>query len=87
LRVGLSPRQSIDAGKTVGDCANTYAICSLYANFPHYYIAGTKKDFQWPPGTVKPDLNGAAHFGCGLLIGTDEKVSVFFTANGILMGK
>jgi hypothetical protein len=39
-------------------------------------------------GAIKPTLHGCGDvFGCGLVLSTDNKLAIFFTTNGILMGQ
>jgi hypothetical protein len=52
-----------------------------------YYIDGKKCELEWPEEAVKPKaLKGEDVFGCGLLLNPD-KLAVFFTINGTLMGQ
>jgi hypothetical protein len=56
----------------------------------HYLciISGKCLFFEWPAGTIKPILYGCWDvFGCGLVLSPDEKLAIFFTTNGVLMGK
>jgi hypothetical protein len=51
-------------------------------------LSGKKHFFEWPAGVVKPILNGCEDvFGCGLVLSADNKLAIFFTTNGILMGQ
>jgi hypothetical protein len=44
--------------------------------------------FQWPLGTTKPEWKGLGDIdGCGLLRSADNKLAIFFTMNGILIGE
>jgi hypothetical protein len=46
--------------------------------------------FEWPEGAIKQRWNVKRPqdvLGCGLLLGAQKKLSIFFTANGILMGQ
>jgi hypothetical protein len=54
-------------------------LCWLYNRGIHY--------FQWPNDAIKPEWNGIGDvFGCGLMLNFANKLSIFFTGNGILMG-
>jgi hypothetical protein len=45
-------------------------------------------DFEWQNGAIKPRWNGEGDvYGCGLLMNTENKLSIFFTVNGLLMGQ
>jgi hypothetical protein len=55
-----------------------------------YYLAGEECEFEWPNG-----VNGEAKsrdttgdtIGCGILLNPEDRVSIFSTYNGILLGK
>jgi hypothetical protein len=51
-------------------------------------LSGKLHDFEWPNGAIKPKWNGPGDvIGCGLLLNPENKLSIFFTLNGILLGK
>jgi hypothetical protein len=69
---------------TVGDIKNCFAIqdgCDFC------WLSGEEHDFEWPNGAIKPEWNGPGVVGCGLLLNPANELSIFFTGNGILMGK
>jgi hypothetical protein len=51
-------------------------------------LSGITHHFEWPnEAAVKPNCNDQGDIlGCGLLLNPQGKLSIFFTANGILMG-
>jgi hypothetical protein len=64
----------------LGEPQNTYAIS-------HYngclFLSGKKHDFA-----TKPDWNGPGDvIGCGLQLNASNKLAIFFTFNGILLGQ
>jgi hypothetical protein len=51
-------------------------------------LAGTRHWFEWPTGAIRPEWNGRGDvMGCGILLNSKNELAIFFTANGILMGK
>jgi hypothetical protein len=51
-------------------------------------LSGHEHFFEWPTGAIKPILYGCWDvFGCGLVLSPDDKLAIFFTINGILMGQ
>jgi hypothetical protein len=70
----------------VGFVQNSYAI--HYEGYGHYWLSGKKHPFEWKNGAIKPAWNDNMHvFGCGILLNSENKLSLFFTRNGILMGQ
>jgi hypothetical protein len=54
----------------------------------YYWLSEKKHTFEWPNGAIKPEWNGQGDVvGCGLVLNSEKEVSLFFTGNGILMGK
>jgi hypothetical protein len=53
------------------------------------WLAGEPHQFELPEGVVQPKWksNGSNVFGCGLLLDPEDKVAIFFTLNGQLMGE
>jgi hypothetical protein len=85
ILVGLSSGNILFCDR-VGDSPNSYAVqdgcdyCWLSGN---YHTFG----FKWPYFALKPKWNGCGDvIGCGLVLNTENKMSIFFTLNGILMG-
>jgi hypothetical protein len=51
-------------------------------------LSGDVHLFDWPDGAVKPILHGCRDvFGCGLVLSAGNKLAIFFTINGILIGQ
>jgi hypothetical protein len=51
-------------------------------------VSGKKHKFEWPNGTAKPKWNAEGDMvGCGLVLSPNNKLAIFFTGNGILMGQ
>jgi hypothetical protein len=84
ILVGLSSG-SIPDGTFVGELANSYAIED---GSDYCWISGKTHQFEWPEGATKPAWNGRGDVvGCGLLLNPAKELSLFFTANGILLGQ
>jgi hypothetical protein len=64
---------------------NSYAIED---GCDHCWISGKTHKFEGPNGTTKPEWNGLGDVvGCGLVLNPAKELSLFFTANGILLGQ
>jgi hypothetical protein len=53
-------------------------------------LSGHEHFFEWPAGAIKPKWFGYGCrdvYGCGLVLSPDNKLAIFFTTNGILMGQ
>jgi hypothetical protein len=84
ILVGLSSGKIPD-GFWTGSPPNSYAILDGY---DRCWLSGQRHLFEWPNGAIKPKWNGPGDvYGCGLLLNPGNKLSIFFTGNGILMGK
>jgi hypothetical protein len=60
---------------------------ALSHDFSLCFIDGTKHDIELPNMAIKSKLNGLGDVvGCGLLLDMKNKVSIFFTLNGTLLG-
>jgi hypothetical protein len=75
---------------SIGGYSNSYAIHIVghHHGYYGYYIAGTPHLFELPEGAVEQEMkeNGNV-FGCGLIVDPDNKLVIFFTLNGQLLGK
>jgi hypothetical protein len=59
---------------------NSYTIATISAN--------GRYEFNQVPVGAKPEQSVPGNvFGCGLLMDPDNKVTIFFTLNGILLGE
>jgi hypothetical protein len=84
ILLGLSSG-NIPDGSVVGNFPNSYAIPCGY-NF--CWLSQQTHYFDLPNGAIKPKWNGRGDvMGCGLLMNPENKLSIFFTGNGILMGQ
>jgi hypothetical protein len=84
ILVGLSTG-NIPKYSFVGDLPNSYAIEDGYN---YCWLSGKEHHFEWPNGAIKPEWNGKGDvYGCGLLLNPENKLSIFFTVNGLLMGQ
>jgi hypothetical protein len=84
--VGLSSDKKT-AGGSLGCKRNSYAIPSDY---DRCWLAGEDPPFEWAKDAIKPIWNYPGPgdvVGCGLLLNPAKELSIFFTANGILMGQ
>jgi hypothetical protein len=82
--IGLSIR-NIPDGSCVANSPNCYAIRD---GDDYCFLAGKVHEFEWPKGTTRPTWNGQGNVaGCGLVLSPDNKLAIFFTLNGILMGQ
>jgi hypothetical protein len=52
------------------------------------WLNGNLHTFEWPNDAIKPEWKGTGDvYGCGLMLSPENELSIFFTANGILMGQ
>jgi hypothetical protein len=70
----------------IGDYPNSYAI-STGSNW--YRLAGETRPFELPDGAIQPPVSKYKGnvYGCGLVMDPNDKLTIFFTLNGILMGQ
>jgi hypothetical protein len=72
-------------------CATNSPNCyALFAGDDWCFLSGKIHDFKWPNDTIKPKWIGPEDvIGCGILMSPEpaNKVSIFFTLNGILLGQ
>jgi hypothetical protein len=86
ILVGLSIG-NIPEGDVVSDLQNSYGMRD---NNTYCWLSMKTHHFEWPNGAIKPKWNGNSIgdvFGCGLLLNPANKLSIFFTGNGLLMGQ
>jgi hypothetical protein len=83
--VGLSNGNFSADGQFICETRNYH----YYGNgFDNCSVSGETHTFQWPDGAIKPTWNDEEDVvGCGLLLSPNNKLSIFFTGNGILMGQ
>jgi hypothetical protein len=82
--VGLS-NGSISESSYIGTSPNSYAIQHDHDNC---LLSGTRQWFEWAKEAIKPEWNGRGDvMGCGILLNSKNELAIFFTANGILLGK
>jgi hypothetical protein len=63
---------------------NCYA---LLAGGDCCFLSGRLHNFKWSTGANKPVWNGQGDvIGCGILMSSANKMFIFFTLNGILLG-
>jgi hypothetical protein len=90
VRIGLSdgPISGLGYPYYVGYRPNTYAISSDYYYLFGCSIAGEQHNFTLPRGRNGPRKknNGTDVYGCGLVINPEDKLAIFFTSNGTLIG-
>jgi hypothetical protein len=84
-RVGLS-NGFIPQSSSFTNSPNCYA---LSAGEDWCFLSGRMHDFKWPTGENESGWNWIGQgdvIGCGILMDPANKVFIFFTLNGILMG-
>jgi hypothetical protein len=72
----------------VGQYPYSYAIENGYA-FKYCWLSGKKHLFEWPLGlSNRLEWNDRVEvMGCGILLTPQNKLALFFTANGIFLGQ
>jgi hypothetical protein len=82
--VGLSVGAIPDNLWIGGLYPNSYAI----PNDNECWLAGEIQQFELPEGTIRPRRNLYINvMGCGLVLDPEDKLWIFFTLNGQLLGK
>jgi hypothetical protein len=72
-------------GSFVGFLSNSYAI-NDYSDY--CWLSGKSHPFEWSNRALRPKWKGPENIiGCGLLLNSENALSIFFTENGILMGQ
>jgi hypothetical protein len=75
----------------IGLSPNSYAIGIPipipYRNYYQFLLAGQRHRFEFPVGVIRPEQKDTGNVvGCGILMDPDDKFTIFFTVNGILIG-
>jgi hypothetical protein len=72
----------------IGGYANAYAI-QINLNDYEYWLAGKCQRFELPEGVLQPrwEYNSINVFGCGLVMDPENKLCIFFTLDGHLLGE
>jgi hypothetical protein len=77
-------------GELIGQYPNSFAITvSTDYHLVWCHLAGEAHIFQLPAdGAIQPKLrdDGMDVYGCGLVMDPNDKLAIFFTLNGILIG-
>jgi hypothetical protein len=78
-------------GGWIGQSPNSYAIGIPNPPNANFYSifrsAGQRHLFEFPEGVIRPKPKETENvYGCGILMNPDDKLTIFFTLNGILMG-
>jgi hypothetical protein len=83
---GSKPGAAADG--LVGGSPNCYGIAKQDAKFYGYWLSGKGHDLecQIPSGSIDAGP-GATVVGCGILLNAKNELAVFFTLDGILIGK
>jgi hypothetical protein len=83
--VGLSDG-CIPDNSWIGEYSNSYAVPTGY--FHGCRLARETHHFELPEGAIRPrwKRNGMNVSGCGLVLDPEEKLWIFFTLNGNLLG-
>jgi hypothetical protein len=84
--LGLSPG-AIPDNSWIGEYLNSYAI-PTNDYFYECWLAGETHHFELPEGGFDLGLPwGSNVLGCGLVLDPENKLWIFFTLNGKLMGE
>jgi hypothetical protein len=73
----------------IGQYQNSYAI-EICITYYEYWFAGVSHQFLWPAeGAIQPrwELNSLNVYGCGLVLDPENKLWIFFTLNGNILGE
>jgi hypothetical protein len=79
----------IPPGGVIGYPPNSYAILIPIPtwNIYPFLLAGQRHDFEFPEGVIRPKMEETGNIaGCGILMNPNDKLTIFFTFNGILIG-
>jgi hypothetical protein len=81
--------REIPYGGGFGLSSNSYAIVTPIPNWNIYKfrLAGQRHRFEFPAGVIRPEKKETGNvIGCGILLDSDDKLTIFFTVNGLLIG-
>jgi hypothetical protein len=87
---GCALCRQIPADELIGWSPNSYGIVTPIANrnLYQFLLSGQRHRFEFPDGVIRPKLKETGNvIGCGILINPDDKLTIFFTLNGILAGQ
>jgi hypothetical protein len=69
---------------------NSYGI-PIHDYLDEYWLAGTFLQFELPEGAIRPRRERIGFnvyvYGCGLVLDCEDKLWIFFTSNGNLLGE
>jgi hypothetical protein len=87
-RIGLSNGTPAE-GELIGDYPNSYAITTVPHLLNWCHLAGETHRFELPNGAIRPKVkvSDTNVYGCGLVMDPNDKLAIFFTVNGTLMGQ
>jgi hypothetical protein len=72
----------------VGRNSNSYAILIIGHYCYRCWPAGEIHHFELPVGANQPEMKEYGNvYGCGLVLDPDNKLAIFFTLNGQLLGE
>jgi hypothetical protein len=71
----------------IGEYSNSYASAIVGQHCNGYWFAGERHRFELPEGAVRPSWKYINVFGCGLVLDPNNKLAIFFTLNGQLLGE
>jgi hypothetical protein len=75
---------------SIGGYSISYSISiSILGRHPcQCLLAGECHRFELPLGAIRPQMKFYGNvFGCGLVLDPDNKLAIFFTLNGQLLGE
>jgi hypothetical protein len=88
FEVGLTDREILP-DESIRWLPNSYVIDIQIptVNFYEFLLAGRGHRFEFPEGVIRPERKETGNVaGCGILMGPDNNLTIFFTFNGILIG-
>jgi hypothetical protein len=73
----------------MGQSPNSYFTGIRIPNrhFYQFLLVGQHHRFEYPDEVIRPEVKEIGNvFGCGILINPEDKLTIFYTVNGILIG-